>query len=189
MSGPVVQIAAGGYQSLVLTRPVRFYAFGDNDYGELASAATTGPPRPTPAPPGQAAGGGGPAAHVAAGFDDSLVLTTAGQLYAFGNNEFGQMGPPLTAACPAPTPSPNLSASLPVHRGHRFQRAELLLDVRHRRRPCHCLGLGQPRPGAHDIRDQVRASGGALPYKWTAAGFLRAVDRGDQRENLGQTQD
>lgn len=37
-------------------------------------------------------GATGPAAQIAAGWDSSLVVTTTGQLYAFGYNFYGRLG-------------------------------------------------------------------------------------------------
>ncbi len=114
-SGPVVQIAAGGYQSLVLTSSGQVYAFGDNDYGELASAANNGT---TTANSGAAlvklpAGAGrphmSPPASTTAWCSPPPVSSTLSAI-----TSSARWGPPLTAVCPAPTPSPNLSASLPV---------------------------------------------------------------------------
>ena len=172
-SGPVVQIAAGGYQSLVLTSSGQVYAFGDNDYGELASAANNGT---TTANSGAALvklpAGAGPAAHVAAGFDDSLVLTTAGQLYAFGNNEFGQMGTSTNSGVSGPNPVPQ-PVGLPagatvdtVFSGpSSYSTFAIVADL--------AIALGSVSQGrVHTTyATQVRASGGALPYKWTAAGL------------------
>jgi hypothetical protein len=50
-SGPVVQVAAGQYDSLAVTSTGQLYTFGDNGFGELGSATNsgTGNPNPTPA--------------------------------------------------------------------------------------------------------------------------------------------
>jgi alpha-tubulin suppressor-like RCC1 family protein len=172
-AGPAVQIAAGGYHSLVLTSSGQVYAFGDNDYGELASAANNGMTTPNPSPAlVKLPAGAGLAAHVAAGFDDSLVLTTAGQLYAFGNNEFGQMGTSTNSGVSGPNPVPQL-VSLPagatvdtVFSGSSsYSTFAIVADL--------AIALGAVSQGrVHTTyATQVRASGGALPYKWTAAGL------------------
>jgi alpha-tubulin suppressor-like RCC1 family protein len=92
-TGPVTQIAAGAYQSLVVTSTGQLYAFGRNLYGELGSATHNGTAEPNPTPtlvglPGAT----GPVTEVAAGESYGLVVTSTGQLYAFGENFFGQLG-------------------------------------------------------------------------------------------------
>lgn len=94
--GTVVDLAAGGDHSLVLTSSGQVYAFGENYVGQLGSAANfAANPTPTPVTlPGQV----GRATQVAAGGvsapgnSETLVVTSSGQLYAFGSNEFGQLG-------------------------------------------------------------------------------------------------
>ena len=172
-AGPAVQVAAGGYHSLVLTSSGQVFAFGDNDYGELGSAANNGMTAANPSPAlVKLPAGAGPAARVAAGFDDSLVLTTAGDVYAFGNNEFGQMGTSNNSGVSGPNPVPQL-VSLPagttmdnVFAGSSsYSTFALVADL------AISLGpLGSGRVHA-PYATQVRATGGALPYKWTAAGL------------------
>jgi alpha-tubulin suppressor-like RCC1 family protein len=172
-AGRAVQIAAGGYHSLVLTSSGQVFAFGDNDYGELASAANNGMTTANSSPAlVKLPAGAGPAARVAAGFDDSLVLTTSGHLYAFGANEFGQMGTSTNSGVSGPNPVP-LPVSLPagatvdtVFAGSSsYSTFAILADL------AVALGpVGQGRVHAA-YAAQLRATGGALPYKWTAAGL------------------
>jgi len=64
----------------------RFDSQPDTDAGELPGGATV--------------------AQIAAGDDFSLALTTGGQLYAFGDNEYGQLGNgTITRHRGQPTPS------------------------------------------------------------------------------------
>ncbi len=88
--GPVTQVAAGGAHSLAVTASGQLYAFGDNQSGELGSSANS-VPNPTPTPVGLP-GEIGPVTQVAAGGNHSLAVTASGQLYAFGENDFGQLG-------------------------------------------------------------------------------------------------
>ena len=70
-TGPVTEVAAGGEHSLAVTSTGQLYAFGENEYGQLGSAANF-EPNPTPALvalPGAA----GP---VAAGVYHSLAVVT-----------------------------------------------------------------------------------------------------------------
>jgi alpha-tubulin suppressor-like RCC1 family protein len=108
-SGGVVQVAAGGLHSLVVTSTGQLYAFGDNYSGQLGNTENnnSGTPNPTPALvslPGAAGG----VVQVAAGYDHSLAVTSTGQLYAFGSNTSGQLGSTTHSgsAAPSPTPAP-----------------------------------------------------------------------------------
>lgn len=94
--GPVVQAAVGADQSLVVTESGQLYAFGYNYYGQLGNEMYvhgSGPhgwiTTPTPvAFPGVV----GPVVQAAAGTWSSLAVTEGGQLYAFGDNFYGELG-------------------------------------------------------------------------------------------------
>jgi alpha-tubulin suppressor-like RCC1 family protein len=110
-SGPVTQIAAGGHHSLAVTSTGQLYAFGINYYGQLGSATnnTTEEPNPTPtlvALPGAS----GPVTQIAASNNHTLALTSTGQLYAFGENRYGQLGSAINNNSLAPNPTPTLVA-------------------------------------------------------------------------------
>ena len=101
--GTVTQVAAGGDHSLVVTSSGQLYAFGYNFYGQLGNATNSGMNNANPTPvvlPGRV----GTVTQVAAGGDHSLVVTSSGQLYAFGYNFFGELGSATTSANPTPTP-------------------------------------------------------------------------------------
>ena len=90
--GPVTQVAAGGDHSLVVTASGQLYAFGDNLFGQLGSSANSGTTNPDPTPtlvglPSEI----GPVTQVAASGAHSLAVTASGQLYAFGENQAGQL--------------------------------------------------------------------------------------------------
>jgi alpha-tubulin suppressor-like RCC1 family protein len=116
-SGQAVQIAAGAEQSLALTSTGQLYAFGGNRYGELGSAANAGTtiPDPTPAPVALP-GASGQVVQIAAGVEQSLALTSTGQLYAFGGNRYGELGRAAGAETPVPNPTP-APVSLPASAG------------------------------------------------------------------------
>jgi hypothetical protein len=105
-SGQVMQIAAGAAYSLALTDTGRLYAFGANRYGQLGNATNDGTEAPNPAPAPLGVPGGGHPIAIAAGAQHSLVLTTVGQVYAFGDNEDGQLGRIANAESANPNPSP-----------------------------------------------------------------------------------
>lgn len=105
--GPVTQIAAGGFHSLALTSTGQLYAFGENRYGQLGNATNENTEEPNPTPtlvtlPGAT----GPIAQIAAGYKHSLALTSSGQLYAFGENRYGQLGDETNTRTGEPNPTP-----------------------------------------------------------------------------------
>ena len=107
--GPVTQVAAGGAHSLAVTASGQLYAFGLNGTGELGRSANIGTNNPNPTPtlvtlPGEI----GPVTHVAAGSNHSLAVTASGQLYAFGFNEYGQLGSVTNSGTGSPNPTPTL---------------------------------------------------------------------------------
>jgi alpha-tubulin suppressor-like RCC1 family protein len=116
-SGQVVQIAAGAEQSLALTSTGQLYVFGGNRYGELGSAANAGTPIPNPTPtPVALPGASGQVVQIAAGVEQSLALTSTGQLYAFGGNRYGELGRAANVETPVPNPTP-APVSLPASAG------------------------------------------------------------------------
>jgi len=107
-SGTVTQVAAGDDVSLVVTSTGELFAFGANNYGQLGFGTNNGTNNANPSPTQvQLPGGSGTVTGVAAGDDFSLVRTSSGQLYAFGDNYYGQLGTAtndgINLANPAPT--------------------------------------------------------------------------------------
>ncbi len=83
----IVAIAAGGAHSLALSATGQVYAFGENGDGQLGTGTlSTDVPIPVRLPAGVLATG------IAAGAAHSLVLTSTGALYAFGDDRSGQVG-------------------------------------------------------------------------------------------------
>ncbi len=117
-SGPVSEIAAGEEHSLAVTATGQLYAFGSNRFGQLGNPAGSGTELANPTPlrvslPAAT----GPVAQIAAGSAHSLALTSTGQLYAFGSNEFGQLGSATnsgTSNATLPTPVVLPGATGPV---------------------------------------------------------------------------
>jgi alpha-tubulin suppressor-like RCC1 family protein len=106
-SGAVTRVAAGYAFALVLTSSGQLYAFGENHYGQLGSTVDNGSSAANPTPELLSLpGADGPVAQIAAGFGHSLVLTSTGQLYAFGNNAFGQLGNAINSGSYAANPTP-----------------------------------------------------------------------------------
>jgi alpha-tubulin suppressor-like RCC1 family protein len=93
----------------VVTSSGQLYAFGTNNNGELGIATNMGTPAPNPTPalvtlPGEV----GPVTQVAAGGFHGLVVTSSGQLYAFGYNFYGELGSTTNNNATTPNPTPTL---------------------------------------------------------------------------------
>jgi alpha-tubulin suppressor-like RCC1 family protein len=84
----VKAVAAGGRHTLAVTRAGELLAWGYNFDGQLGDGTTTG--RGTPVR--VILPGGAKAVAVAAGSSHSLAVTTTGMVYAWGSNEYGQLG-------------------------------------------------------------------------------------------------
>ena len=98
-SGPVVNAAGGGLFTLALTSTGQLYAFGENSLRQLGSTTNNGTGNPNPTPtqvtlPGQV----GSITQIGAGANQTLAVTSSGQLYAFGYNGFGELGSATNAA-------------------------------------------------------------------------------------------
>jgi alpha-tubulin suppressor-like RCC1 family protein len=106
LSAPVAQVAAGGFFSLAATTTGQLYAFGENFDGQLGISPTgVDAPTPTLVPLPEAAGA---VTAIAAGYSFSLVATSSGELYAFGENDHGQLGNADNDRPLEPHPTPTL---------------------------------------------------------------------------------
>jgi alpha-tubulin suppressor-like RCC1 family protein len=115
--GRVAQLAAGSTHSLVLTSTGELYTFGENQFGQLGRAANSGTESANRVPERVSLpGAGGQAVQIAAGVEQSLVLTSTGQLYTFGGNRYGELGRAANVETPAPNPTP-APVSLPATAG------------------------------------------------------------------------
>jgi alpha-tubulin suppressor-like RCC1 family protein len=104
-NGPVVEVAAGVRDSLALTSTGQLFAFGGNAYGELANANYAATPIPTLV---SLPGATGPVTQIAAGAYYNLALTSTGQLFAFGENCYGELGNPFNNGNGTPNPNPEV---------------------------------------------------------------------------------
>jgi len=99
-----VMVAAGEYHTLALRADGSLYAWGWNIYGQLGSPTNSGTNAPTPTPQLVA----GTYTQIAAGVYHSLGLRADGSLYAWGSNQYGQLGTATNSgtsnANPTPTP-------------------------------------------------------------------------------------
>jgi alpha-tubulin suppressor-like RCC1 family protein len=116
-SGTATGISEGDSDSAVVTSSGQLYMFGWNNYGQLGNATNNGTSvaNPTPTPvtfPGTAG-----VASVSAGYDQTLAVMTSGQLYAFGENEYGEIGTATNVNTYNPNPTPVL-VPIPASAGH-----------------------------------------------------------------------
>ncbi len=100
-SGTVITaIAVGYYDSLALSSTGQVYAWGLNTSGQLGNGTTTNADVPTlvslPA--------GVVATAISAGLAHDLALTSTGRVYAWGADNFGQLGNGTTSTSGIPTP-------------------------------------------------------------------------------------
>ncbi len=172
-TGPVTQVAAGAYHSLAVTATGQLYAFGENRYGQLGSTVHDNTEEPNPTPtlvtlPGAT----GPVTQVGAGSGDSLAVTATGQLYAFGENYFGQLGSTVNNDTVEPNPTPtlvSLAAGTTLDTVARGPRADhtlvLVADL--------AVSSGALPGGQAGVpySATVQAAGGTTPYRWSAAGL------------------
>jgi alpha-tubulin suppressor-like RCC1 family protein len=118
-TGRAVQVAAGDAHSLAVTSTGQLYAFGENGSGQLGSGTNIGTVNPNPAPAlVSLPGATGPVVQVAAGHQHSLAVTSTGQLYAWGINDFGQLGSASNIGTSNPNPA---LVSLPGATGRAVQ--------------------------------------------------------------------
>jgi len=116
-SGRVTKVAAGPYQSLVLTARGQLYSFGTNLYGQLGVSVNAGTESPNPTPQRvELPSRSGVPSDIAVGGGHDLVLTSRGRVYAFGYNYQGQLGNSINVGTQNPNPTPTL-LSLPAATG------------------------------------------------------------------------
>jgi alpha-tubulin suppressor-like RCC1 family protein len=170
--GPVTQIAAGGNHSLAVTASGQLYAFGSNEFGQLGTPATSSTlSNPVPALvtlEGQA----GAIVQVAAGYAHSLVVTASGQVYAFGNNNYGQLGSTLGNGIGTGLPTPaeiGLPAGLTIDAAAEGPTAyhSLLLA----RDVAIATASLPPAQAGSPYSTALQPAGGGAPLRWSAQGL------------------
>jgi alpha-tubulin suppressor-like RCC1 family protein len=90
------QVAAGGYHGLGLRTDGSVWAWGNNQAGQLGNPDNTSPLAATTTP--QRVGAGTESyTQIAAGTGSSLGLRANGSLWAWGDNQYGQLGNPANS--------------------------------------------------------------------------------------------
>jgi alpha-tubulin suppressor-like RCC1 family protein len=103
-TGSIVQIAAGWEFSLALTSSGQLYTFGNDEDGQLGNGKSDVEPHATPEAIALT-GVTGSIEEIAAGKNHALVVTSSGQLYAFGSDQYGQLGNGKNEETPFTTPT------------------------------------------------------------------------------------
>ena len=167
--GPIVKVAAGSAHSLALTASGQLFAFGQNRFGELGSTANNRNEEPNPTPTSVTLPGmRGQIVEIAAGYEDSFALTTAGQLYAFGWNYFGQLGRTINSKSSAPNPTPGVvqmpggAAIAAIARGPSASHMLVAIGLVMTTDSLPAGFEGTP------YQAEVEADGGKSPYEWSA---------------------
>jgi uncharacterized repeat protein (TIGR01451 family) len=107
----VVEVAAGADDSLALTSSDALYAWGGNSGGDLGIGTMT-----SAASPVLVTGLPSAVVRIAADGQDSMALTASGQVYAWGDNTYGQLGTAstgVTCGSNSCSPTPLLVSGLP----------------------------------------------------------------------------
>jgi len=97
----ITQVSAAINGSLALSSTGKVYAWGYNNYGQLGDGTNTESDVPVAVSAG-AIGPGTTIAQVAAGGFHSLALSSTGQLYAWGESEYGELGDGTNTASDVP---------------------------------------------------------------------------------------
>ncbi len=167
--GPVIQVAAGNHHSLALTATGQLYSFGYDHEGQLGIPPDEAIPHPTPTLV-RLPGASGRIIRIAAGNGYSLALTSTGELYAFGEDSFGELGtaPGENRGAPHPTPArvPLPSNAETMATGSWAQQTLVVLaDLTI---PTSLLPGGE-RGAPYSA--QAQATGGSPPFRWSASGL------------------
>ncbi|WKU07154.1 hypothetical protein [Micromonospora sp. HUAS LYJ1] len=88
LTGTVTQIASHNFHSAALTSTGEVYTWGDNTYGQIGNGTTTRQTSPVKI----SLPGGATATSIAVGAFHTLVVTSTGAAYAWGYNNYGQLG-------------------------------------------------------------------------------------------------
>jgi alpha-tubulin suppressor-like RCC1 family protein len=88
----IVSISAGSFHTLALSNDGYIWAFGDNENGQLGNGSNAALSKPAKV---QHPDNGQPLSeivYIAAGTSHSLALQNSGNIWAWGNNKYGQLG-------------------------------------------------------------------------------------------------
>jgi hypothetical protein len=84
----VVEISCGAYHFLALTENGHLFSWGDNNFGQLGSSELINPNHPNLIELNSI----GRVMKISCGVNYSLILSSSNNIYAFGQNNYGQLG-------------------------------------------------------------------------------------------------
>ena len=99
----IIQISLGYYHSVALTSEGRIFTWGYNYYGQLGDGTTTDRSIPTEITSQFNLWPGETITQVSLGSGHSSAITTSGRIFAWGRNDFGQLGDGTTTNKSVPT--------------------------------------------------------------------------------------
>jgi alpha-tubulin suppressor-like RCC1 family protein len=179
--GEVIDIAAGSFHTLALTDEGQLYAFGKNTFGELGNSTNNENQEANPTPTAvDLPSAAGQIDEIAAGYEDSFVLTSTGRLYSFGWNWFAELGRTTNNKSLKPNPIPTVAA-MPagaaleaVGTGPTASHTLAVVGMAMTTSSLPAGSEGSP----YDA--QLVAEGGVSPYRWSAKGLPAglSVDQG-----------
>lgn len=88
----IIQVGTLGYHSLALTNTGRVFSWGDNENGEVGNGGAAVVVTPTDITANFDLDDGDQITQLVVGWKQSFVLTKLGKIYAWGSNEYGQLG-------------------------------------------------------------------------------------------------
>jgi alpha-tubulin suppressor-like RCC1 family protein len=185
-TGPVVQVAAGWEFSLALTSTGELYSFGNDEDGQLGNGEANTAPHPTPEAitiPGLT----GSIVQIAAGKNHSLVLTSSGQLYGFGSDQYGQLGNGKTEETPYTTPTLVPLANVTgVASGSSANHVLALVSASPPPLDVTTTTLPEGKQGTA-YSATATATGGTPPLKWSATGLPSGLSIASSTGQIGGT--
>jgi hypothetical protein len=169
-------VAAGGigFYSLALTESGQIYSFGQNGQGQLGLGDTNGPYLPPTHV--TLSGQQGTVTEVGAGNLGGLAVTSSGQLYAWGDNDYGQLGTTTNSGTTQPNPTPAI-VTLPA--GTTIDAVGLGSEARHTVALVSDLSIASTSLSAGQVGSAysaaLTASGGTAPLSYAATGLPPGV--------------
>ena len=105
LPGPVRQAAAGEFQGLAITSDDRLFSWGENNFGQLGVPTNAGTENGVGTPAQVPLTHTGRFVAIAAGGEHTMVLTSTGEVFSFGNDRYGQLGRAAGATGFDPSPA------------------------------------------------------------------------------------
>jgi alpha-tubulin suppressor-like RCC1 family protein len=166
----ITQIASGQDHSLALSSTGHIYAWGANGAGQLGN---NNAPHSSPVPVAVSQGTippGTTITQIATGNSHSLALSSTGQLYAWGDDLYGELGNNTTTSSPVPAP---VAVDLPV--GTTIELLARGPESQHSLAVVGNLSVATSSLPAATANAPYSATltgaGGLPPYHWTATGL------------------